>query len=87
MANHVGELFNGPERYYGLAFGVLTAAGEAKGGTGSEGLFDWSGYFNTHYFADPVEKTIGILMKQTHGQTGDDTGMKFRLLIGQAIDD
>ena len=87
MANHVGELFNGPERYYGLAFGVLTAAGEAKGGTGSEGLFDWGGYFNTHYFADPVEKTIGILMKQTHGQTGDDTGMKFRLLIGQAIDD
>ncbi len=87
MANQVGELYQGPERYYGLAFGVLTGAGEAKGGKGSEGLFDWGGYFNTQYFADPVEKTIGILMKQTIGATGDDTEMKFRLLIGQAIDD
>lgn len=87
MANQVGDLFQTPERYYGLAFGVLTAAGEAKGGKGSEGLFDWGGYFNTQYFADPVEKTVGILMKQTQGTSGDDTEMKFRLLIGQAIDD
>ncbi|HOY50172.1 MAG TPA: serine hydrolase domain-containing protein [Prolixibacteraceae bacterium] len=87
LVNQVGDLFQSPDRYYGLAFGVLTAAGEAKGGKGSEGLFDWGGYFNTQYFADPVEKTIGILMKQTQGTSGDDTEMKFRLLIGQAIDD
>ncbi len=87
MANQTGELFQGPERYYGLAFGVLTGVGEDKGGKGSEGLFDWGGYFNTQYFADPAEKTIGILMKQTQGTSGDNTEMLFRLLIGQAIDD
>jgi len=87
MSNQVGDLFGSPERYYGLAFGVLTDLGEAKGGKGSVGLFDWGGYFNTQYFADPVEKTIGILMKQTQGASGDNTEMLFRLLIGQAIDD
>jgi len=87
MANQTGTLFQTPERYYGLAFGVLTDAGEAKGGKGSEGLFDWGGYFNTQYYADPVEKTIGILMKQTQGAAGDDTEMLFRRLIQQAIDD
>ncbi len=87
LSNQVGDLFQSPDRGYGLAFGLLTATGEAKGGKGSGGLFDWGGYFNTQYFADPVEKTIGILMKQTQGTSGDDTEMKFRLLIGQAIDD
>ncbi len=87
MANHVGDLWQGPDRYYGLAFGVLTESGKAKGGKGGEGLFDWGGYFNTQYFGDPEEKTIGILMKQTQGTSGDDTEMMFRLLIGQAIDD
>lgn len=87
MANHVGDLWQGPDRYYGLAFGVLTKSGKAKGGKGGEGLFDWGGYFNTQYFGDPEEKTIGILMKQTNGASGDDTEMMFRLLIGQAIDD
>ncbi len=53
--------------HYGLAFGVVTAKGQDAGGEGSEGTFSWGGYFNTQYFADPVEQTIGILMKQTQG--------------------
>ena len=39
------------------------------------------------YFADPEEEIIGILMKQTEGPVADQTGWKFRLLVGQAIDD
>jgi len=73
--------------YYGLVFGVLTPAGAAKGGRGSAGTFDWGGYFNTSYFADPVEQTIGLLFKQTQNQKNDDTEWKFRLLTEQAIDD
>src|SRR5690606_32311069 len=64
LANQVGNLM-GTDQYYGLAFGVLTEQGSAKGGQGSQGTFTWGGYFNTQYFADPKEQTIGILMKQT----------------------
>ncbi len=85
MANQVGEL-SGSNSYYGLAFGVLDQKGHDKGGSGSVGTFDWGGYFNTQYFADPKEKIIGILMKQTQGNSGDYTGWKFRQLVGQAVD-
>ena len=43
--------------------------------------------FNTQYFADPEENIIGVLMKQTQDISNDDTGWKFRQLVGQAIDD
>jgi CubicO group peptidase (beta-lactamase class C family) len=75
------------ENYYSLAFGVITQKGSDVGGQGNKGTFFWGGYFNTDYFADPEEKTIGILMKQTQGTNSDDTGWKFRILVGQAIDD
>lgn len=86
LANHAGDLFGGGESHYGLAFGVLDDKGAARGGRGSSGTFDWGGYFNTQYFADPREKTVGILMKQTQGTSRDDTGWQFRLLVGQAVD-
>lgn len=87
MANQADDLFSGPQEYYGLAFGVVTPQGEAKGGIGSAGTFDWGGYFNTQYFADPQENIIGIIMKQTQGPTNDQTGWKFRQLVFQTIDD
>lgn len=86
MANQVQGPFGDGDKHYGLAFGVLTDKGVARGGLGSAGTFDWGGYFNTQYFADPKEGTIGVLMKQTQGGD-DDTGWKFRLLVGQCIDD
>jgi CubicO group peptidase (beta-lactamase class C family) len=87
MSNQVGDLLGESGAYYGLAFGVLDQRGEAMGGMGSAGTFQWGGYFNTSYFADPVENTIGILMKQTQGTTSDETGWKFQQLVFQAIDD
>lgn len=87
MGNQTQDLWGGPGSYYGLAFGVLTETGQDSGGQGSKGTFNWGGYFNTQYFADPREGTIGVIMKQTQGTTSDDTGWKFRLLVGQAIDD
>ena len=86
MQNQTGDLFGSGEKHYGLAFGVVTEKGQAKGGLGSKGTFDWGGYFNTQYFADPQEKVIGILMKQTQGGN-DQTAWKFRQLVGQTIDD
>lgn len=87
MANQIGDLLGDSGAYYGLAFGVLNREGQNMGGSGSIGTFDWGGYFNTQYFADPKENIIGILMKQTQDIRTDDTGWKFRQLAGQAIDD
>jgi CubicO group peptidase (beta-lactamase class C family) len=76
----------GTEKHYGLAFGVVKADGVMKGGIGGEGTFDWGGYFNTQYFADPEEGIIGILMKQTQRIGGDYTGERFRSMVFSAVD-
>jgi len=88
MANQIGDL-RGKDSgaYYGLAFGVINKKGQDMGGQGSTGTFYWGGYFNTQYFADPVEKVIGILMKQTQGNVTENTGWQFPILVEQAIDD
>ncbi|MHA7130202.1 serine hydrolase domain-containing protein [Algoriphagus namhaensis] len=86
MSNQVGALLGNGGKDYGLAFGLVDQNGVAKGGLGSIGTFDWGGYFNTQYFADPVTKTIGILMKQTQGNTGDQSGWKFRQMVFAAIE-
>ncbi len=87
MQNQVGDLLGNSGMDYGLAFGLIDAEGETMGGRGSVGTFDWGGYFNTSYFADPQEGVIGLIYKQTQGPTGDQTSWKFRQLVFQAIDD
>ncbi len=88
MANHIGNLWGeDPERHLGLAFGVVTQKGADRGGLGSAGTFNWGGYFNTQYFADPREQVIGVLMKQTRDPVSDNTAWQFRLLTQQAVDD
>lgn len=87
MANQIGDIWGNSGSYHGLAFQVIDQIGEDQGGRGSAGTFEWGGYFNTQYFAGPKEQVIGILMKQTQGNTGDQTAWKFRQLLGQAIDD
>lgn len=87
MGNQSSDLWSSPNRYYGLAFGVVTPRGQDLGGSGSVGTFDWGGYFNTQYFADPKEGIVGILMKQTQNIPREGTGWKFRQMIGAAIDD
>lgn len=88
MSNQIGNIWgDDPEKVYGLAFSVVTRKGQEKGGLSSEGTFEWGGYFNTQYWADPKEKVIGILMKQTQGNVKDETGWKFRNMINTTIDD
>lgn len=88
MANQIGDVWGSDaDAHFGLAFRVINDKGESNGGQGSSGTFDWGGYFNTQYFADPEEKVIGIIMKQTQKTKTDNTGWRFRQLVGQAIDD
>lgn len=88
LSNQVGDLLGGDKANssYGLAFGLLNKAGEDKGAKGSAGTFEWGGYFNTNYFADPKEKIIGVIMKQTQS-SGDNLNNLFRQMIYQSIDD
>lgn len=86
LNNQIGDIWNGTKDY-GLAFDIINSKGAVAGGEGSEGTFGWGGYFNTQYFADPKEKIVGIIMKQTQGPVNDDTGWKFRQMVFSAIDD
>ncbi len=86
MTNQVGNLLGEGGKGYGLAFGLVNEKGVQLGGQGSLGTFDWGGYFNTQYFADPVTNTIGIIMKQTQGGTGDETGWRFRQMVFSLIE-
>lgn len=88
LSNQIGNVWGeNSEKDFGLAFSILNQTGHAKGGLGSVGTFEWGGYFNTQYFADPKEKIIGIIMKQTQGNVNDETGWKFKQLVFQTIDD
>jgi CubicO group peptidase (beta-lactamase class C family) len=88
MANQTGKLSDEKgESYYGVVFSVITQKGQDTGGKGSLGTFGWGGYFSTEYFVDPVEKTIGILMKQTQEAQFDETDWQFQLLVNQAVVD
>lgn len=88
LSNQVGDLLGGEKANssHGLAFGLLNKAGEEKGAKGSAGTFEWGGYFNTNYFADPKEKIIGVIMKQTQS-SNDNLNNLFRQMIYQSIDD
>jgi len=87
-SNQVGRLFGGVkgEQHYSLSFSVISKIGEEVG-RGSEGTFSWGGYFNTNYWADPKEKIIAVLMKQTRGLESDHSEAIFTRMIYQSIDD
>ncbi|AEE54307.1 serine hydrolase domain-containing protein [Haliscomenobacter hydrossis] len=84
QSNQIGDLYSGEkgDAHYSLAFSVLTKYGQDKG-NGSIGTFSWGGYFNTNYWADPKEKLIMVLMKQTQGAAdGDSEGVFTRMIYG-----
>jgi len=62
-ANHSGKMFNRPGEGFGLGFAMVTdlAATQLPG---SEGLFYWGGANNTHFFVDPHEGLVAVLMSQ-----------------------
>ncbi len=86
LSNQLGDLWANSDAGHGLGFRILNEKGQNLGGQSSEGTFNWVGYFNTQYFADPKEELIGIILKQTQ-KTSDATSWKFQVLVEQAIDD
>jgi CubicO group peptidase (beta-lactamase class C family) len=49
---------------YGLSVRVLVDP-VARNSFLSEGSYGWSGLFGTHFWVDPKEKVVGVLMGQT----------------------
>ena len=57
-----------PGESYGLSMRVVSDP--AKRNTFlSKGSFGWSGAYNTHFWVDPKEKIVGVMMTQTAGLT------------------
>jgi len=53
---------------FGLGMRVVTDAA-ARGTWLSEGSFGWSGVYGTHFWVDPKENLVGILLAQTANRT------------------
>jgi len=71
---------------FGLGFSVMMDVAQS-GMMGSVGLHGWGGWANTHFWVDPQEQLIGILMLQyVHSGTYLVTN-DFRTLVYQALID
>lgn len=70
----------------GLGFGLVTEKNDYLGPE-SVGSFSWGGAFNTHYWADPEEKIIGLLFTNVFNTKHWNIGEKFKVLTYQAVTD
>jgi CubicO group peptidase (beta-lactamase class C family) len=84
-AAHVPDTLPGRPAGEGYGLGVRVVTDHARRGTMlSDGTFGWSGVYGTHFFVDPVEQVVGILMAQTAIQ---EVNRDFEDLVAQAIVD
>ncbi len=86
LTNQIPYMSESIEMTHGLAFALVDKKKHDLGGNSREGTFEWGGYFNTQYFADPKEDVLAVLLKQIQ-KVNDDTASKFRVLVNQAIND
>ena len=68
---------------YGLSVRVVTNHA-ARGTMLSDGTYGWSGAQGTHFFVDPKEHLVGVLMVQTSIQ---EVQREFEDLVAQSIID
>ena len=68
----------------GLAFGVVLEKDLKNVGTGSAGTISWGGYWNTSFFADPKDKYIGLIYKQTQN-IDDNSSDLFRRAVSTSV--
>ena len=69
---------------HGLISGIIRESDVLKGAKESKGTIFWGGYFNTSFFADPKQKVIGIIYKQT--QVKSETSFdSFKQIIYDAL--
>jgi CubicO group peptidase (beta-lactamase class C family) len=76
----------GDSNEFGLGFGLETLKNDYQSVV-SMGTFTWGGAFNTHYWADPKERIIGLLFTNVYSTPHRDIGEKFRVLTYQSVAD
>jgi CubicO group peptidase (beta-lactamase class C family) len=72
-----------PGESYGLGVRVVTDPA-ARGTWLSEGSFGWSGFYGTHFWVDPKENLVGIILAQTSVRSLLDD---FETAVMQAVAD
>jgi CubicO group peptidase (beta-lactamase class C family) len=87
-SNHVGDLFAGQAgRPRGMGFGltVEVVTDPVLAGTfRSKGSFGWDGAFGTHFWVDPQEQLVAVLLVQTSGR---DLHRDFETAVMQSLID
>jgi CubicO group peptidase (beta-lactamase class C family) len=73
-----------PNSCYGLGVEVITDLGSTYG-LGSVGKFGWSGAATTHFWVDPVEELVGIILVQLMPFDAQPVRMDFQNLVYQAL--
>jgi len=82
-AMHVPDTLPGRAAGEGYGLGVRVVTDHAKNGTMlSDGTYGWSGVYGTHFFVDPVEGVVGVLMVQTANR---EVNREFEDLVAQAV--
>ena len=70
---------------HGLAFGLVREEDMRIGGRGSKGTLYWGGYYNTSYFADPEDKFIGLIFKQTQNISDNSSELFQRAVVSSIV--
>ena len=82
---HVPDTLPGRAAGEGYGLGVRVVTSHVKRGTMlSDGTYGWSGVYGTHFFVDPVEQTVGVLLVQT---ANNEVNRDFEDLVAQSIMD
>ena len=71
---------------FGLGFGLETEKNDYQN-MYSVGSFSWGGAFNSHYWADPKEKLVGMIFTNMYASPYWSIGDRFKVLTYQAIVD
>jgi CubicO group peptidase (beta-lactamase class C family) len=80
---HVSDTLPGRQPGEGYGLSVRVVNDHAKRGTLlSDGSFGWSGAYGTHFFVDPKEQVVAVLMVQTSNQ---EVSLDFENMVMQSI--
>ncbi len=84
--NQIGELEVWDRgNKFGLGFEIVSEKGHAKAPS-SVGAYEWGGMYYTHYWIDPKEDLIGVVLFQVFPTNGWGIENQFKAMIYESLD-
>ena len=80
--NQVGDLYDDGKRGFGLGFRIYNERSE---GPEPPGAYSWGGAYHSHYWIDPSNRMVAIILTQLIPATGSDIHTRFRELVYEEI--